>query len=68
MLQACLDLIDRKEGMGLLHLLDEESSIQSGSDANFAHKLRERHSGHAHLVLPKRDQNSFTVRAPPLTN
>ena len=29
--QECLDLIDKKEQMGLLHLLDEECSIQKGT-------------------------------------
>ena len=42
--QECLDLIDEKENMGLLHLLDEECAIQKGSDENFALKLRDRHA------------------------
>ena len=29
--QECLDLIDKKEQMGILHLLDEESSMQKGT-------------------------------------
>ena len=41
--QQCLDLIDRKDQMGILHLLDEESAIQKGTDAVLAQKLRALH-------------------------
>jgi len=60
--QECLDLIDKKEQMGLLHLLDEECAIQKGTDDNFALKLRERHAKNKYFVAPKRDQSSFTVK------
>ena len=60
--QECLDLIDRKENMGILHVLDEECAIQKGSDENLAQKLRERHAKHAYFLAPKREQLSFTVR------
>ena len=48
--------------MGVLPLLDEECSIQAGSDDNFSHKLRERHSGHRYFCAPKRYQSSFTIK------
>lgn len=38
-----LALLADRQSPGVLPLLDEESLIQSGSDANFVHKLRERH-------------------------
>ena len=60
--QDCLDLIDSKAQMGLLTLLDEECAIQSGSDAKFVQKARERHKKHAYFDAPKRDQDAFTVR------
>ena len=41
--QQCLDLIDHKAQMGILHLLDEECAIQKGSDETLAQKLRDRH-------------------------
>ena len=53
--QDCLDLIDSKAQMGLLTLLDEECAIQSGSDAKFVQKARERHKKHAYFdALPSR--------------
>ena len=60
--QACLDLIDRKDQMGVLHLLDEECAIQKGSDTSLAHKLRERHASHAYFDAPKRERDAFTVK------
>ena len=60
--QECLDMIDKKELMGVLHLLDEECAIQKGTDDNFALKLRERHAKNKYFLAPKRDQTSFTVR------
>mmetsp|Transcript_3156 Transcript_3156/g.9612 ORF Transcript_3156/g.9612 Transcript_3156/m.9612 type:complete len:1277 (+) Transcript_3156:392-4222(+) len=59
--QRCLDLIEKKEAMGLLHLLDEECSIQRGTDDKFAQKARERHKDHADFDAPKRDQLSFSI-------
>lgn len=60
--QSCLDLLDKKESMGLLHLLDEECALQRGSDDKFAQKARERHAGHPDFEAPKRDQLAFAVR------
>ena len=60
--QECLDLIDRKDQMGILHLLDEECAIQKGSDESLAHKLRDRHAKHAYFEAPKREQLSFIVK------
>ncbi|KAL1496526.1 hypothetical protein AB1Y20_016479 [Prymnesium parvum] len=60
--QECLDLIDKKEQMGLLHLLDEECAIQKGTDENFAQKLRERHVKNRYFECPKRDKTTFTIK------
>lgn len=60
--QECLDLIDRKDTMGLLHLVDEESAIQKGSDEKFVQKARNAHATHKDFEAPKRDMLSFTVR------
>ena len=37
--QPCLDLIDRKDAMGILPLLDEECAIASGTDGTFVRKV-----------------------------
>eukprot|EP00900_Chrysochromulina_parva_P008310 jgi/Chrpa1/17480/Chrysochromulina_OHIO_Genome00007564-RA len=60
--QKCLDLIDDKKLMGILHVLDEECALQKGTDETLAQKLRERHGKHPYFDAPKRDQLSFTVK------
>ena len=58
-----LTLLSRKETMGVLPLLDDESAMQSGTDANFVQKLRTAHATHAHLSFPRSGaRTAFTVR------
>tara|TARA_B110001452_G_scaffold225923_1_gene200099 strand:- start:312 stop:2963 length:2652 start_codon:yes stop_codon:yes gene_type:complete len=60
--QECLDLIDNKAQLGIIHLLDEECSVQQGTDDKFVQKLREKHKAHPYFEAPKRDQSSFIVK------
>ena len=63
--QACLDLIDSKKQMGILHLLDEECAIQKGSDETLAQKLRDRFGAktkHDYFEAPKREKECFVVK------
>jgi myosin-5 len=60
--QECLDLIDKKSSMGLLHLLDEECKIQRGTDEKFAQKARQTHAEHKDFDAPKGDQLTFAVK------
>ena len=60
--QDCLDLIDRKDHMGILHLIDEECAIQKGTDENLAQKIRDRHGKHGYFAAPKLERTSFTVK------
>ena len=46
----CLELLDRSSARALLPLLDEECALASGSDANYALRVREAHRAHPHFV------------------
>ena len=58
-----LAVLGRRERMGVLPLLDEESAIQSGTDLTFVQKLRAAHPAGPHLTFPKAAASAtFTVR------
>ena len=58
----CLELLDRSSARALLPLLDEECALASGSDANYALRVREAHRAHPHFVEYKLEAMSFGVR------
>ena len=58
----CLELLDRSSARALLPLLDEECALASGSDANYALRMREAHRAHPHFVEYKLEAMSFGVR------
>ena len=60
--QECLDLIDRRQPPGLLPLLDEQCSIQSGNDESFCREARERLRGNPNFEAPRTDPRAFSVR------
>ena len=51
--QPCLDLIDSRGQLGLLHLLDQQCAMPTGTDATFALELRQRFETHASFAAPQ---------------
>ncbi|KAI9334542.1 P-loop containing nucleoside triphosphate hydrolase protein, partial [Obelidium mucronatum] len=58
--QQCIDLIESK--IGVLGLLDEESRLQNGTDANFITKLNNNFSQHKYYSKARFGTTDFTIR------
>ncbi|KAJ3012294.1 UNVERIFIED_CONTAM: Myosin type-2 heavy chain 1 [Siphonaria sp. JEL0065] len=58
--QQCIDLIEAK--IGILGLLDEESRLQNGTDANFITKLNNNFQSHKYYSKARFGTTDFTIR------
>eukprot|EP00045_Choanoeca_perplexa_P015970 m.208486 g.208486 ORF g.208486 m.208486 type:complete len:1858 (+) comp17133_c0_seq10:3764-9337(+) len=58
--QPCIDLLEDK--MGVITLLDEETKLPKGNDANWALKMYERLTERHHFVKPRISNTSFIVK------